>query len=147
MVQFCNHLENGEVCRHGCTRGNGTQQIMCHKFARGRCPHITNACKRGLHCKPKKTTSTQPRGDGFRPYTADTTAEKILKQHLATLGLSPFCENLLDLDADLLETLYRKLAKYRHPDKSPNGASSERFIQLQIAKEHIKQRLPFRTAT
>ena len=100
-------------------------------------------CQRGLHGKP---TSTQPRGDGFRPYITDTDEDKTVKQHLATLGLSPFCEQLQDHDSKMVETIYKQLAKYRHPDKNTDEESHARFIQLQIAKDYIIARLPFRMA-
>ena len=75
--------------------------------------------------------------------TADTVMETELKKHLATLMLSPKCEDLLELDVDILEMLYRRIAVKRHPDKSSNGASGDRFVQLQIAKHHVKEMLPF----
>ena len=60
--------------------------------------------------------------------------------------LSPKCEDLLDLDSEILEAVYRKIAVKRHPDKSSNGASGDRFIQLQMAKVYVKEMLPFRIA-
>jgi len=66
-----------------------------------------------------------------------------LKKHLATLMLSGKCEDLLDLDVGTLEKWYRTLAVKRHPDKGSNGASNERFAQLQNAMEYVRERLPF----
>ena len=111
-------------------------------FMKGKCRYGAH-CQRGLHCEQNKTTSTQPRGDGFRPHTTDTREDKTLKQHLATLGLSPFCEELQDHDRKTVETIYKHLATHRHPDKNPNEESHARFIQLQIAKDYIIARLPY----
>ena len=102
--------------------------------------------------------TTQCRGDGFRPHTTDTAVEITLKKHLATLMLSSKCEDLLDLDSDILEKLYRMLALRRHPDKMkaldsepnvfrPADVSGDRFKQLSMAKEHVEKMLPFRLAT
>ena len=142
VKKYCNKLAYGKFCQHGCIEVNGEAQYVCHKFMRGRCKHSPHDCEHGLHYKPQRH-----RGDGFRPYTTETAAEQLLKQHLATLGLSPFCENLLDYDVDLLETIYRKSAKRRHPDKNANGATGTRFIELTKAKDYIKERLPFRIAS
>ena len=64
--------------------------------------------------------------------------------------LSPKCEDLLDLDSEILEAVYRKIAVKRHPDKAsqvdvcrPASVSCESFIQLQTAKDYVKQMLPF----
>ena len=116
---------------------------MCHQYARGQCKHNGDACDYGLHRKPSEATSTPLRGDGFRPYTTDTAMEIELKKHLATLMLSPFCEDLVDLDVKTLDTLYRMLASKRHPDKHSSGASGERFVQLKNAKDYVEKRLPF----
>ena len=140
---YCNYLNNKGFCKHGCTRVNGTQQIVCHRFARGRCKNSGDDCYHGLHCWREKPTPTQPRGDGFRPHTTATAVETTLQKHLATLMLSPKCEDLLELDVDILEMLYRRIALKRHPDKSSNGASGDRFAQLQTAKDYVKEMLPF----
>ena len=140
--QYCKKLDYGRFCRHGCIKVNHEAQYVCHLFMKGKCRYGAH-CQRGLHCKPNKTTSTQPRGDGFRPYTTDTDEDKTLKQHLATLGLSPFCEELQDHDHKMVETIYKHLATRRHPDKNPNEESHARFIQLQIAKDYIIARLPY----
>ena len=58
--------------------------------------------------------------------------------------LSPRIEDLVDLDSETVETLFRRLALKRHPDKSSNQASGTRFIQLQKAKDYVKEMLPFR---
>ena len=137
--QYCDSLDNGRFCKHGCIKVNHKPQYVCHMFMRGTCRYGSD-CQRGLHGKP----STQPRGDGFRPYITDTDEDKNLKQHLATLGLSPFCEELQDYDRKMVETIYKHLATHRHPDKNPNEESHARFIQLQIAKDYIIARLPFR---
>ena len=115
---------------------------------------IGNDYHRGLHSKFRKPTPTQPRGDGFRPYTTDTAVETTLRKHLATLMLSPKCEDLLDLTPEILETLYTKIAAKRHPDKSaeagvfrPASVRCDRFLQLQMAKEYVKDMIPFRIAT
>ena len=147
---YCNYLNNRGFCKHGCSRVNGTQQIVCHRFARGRCKNSGKACYHGLHCWREKPTPTQPRGDGFRPRATDTTVETTLPKHLATLMLSPKCEDLLDLDSEILEAVYRKIALKRHPDKAsqsdvhrPASVSCDSFTQLQTAKDYVKQMLPF----
>ena len=68
--------------------------------------------------------------------------------------LSPKCEDLLDLTPEILETLYTKIAAKRHPDKSaeasvfrPASVRCDRFLQLQMAKDYVKEMLPFRIAT
>ena len=143
---YCNYLNNRGFCKHGCSRVNGTQQIVCHRFARGRCKKSGKACYHGLHCWREKPNPTQPQGDGFRPRATETELQK----HLATLMLSPKCEDLLDLDSEILEAVYRKIAVKRHPDKAsqvdvcrPASVSCESFIQLQTAKDYVKQMLPF----
>ena len=144
LHKYCKHLDSGKICRHGCIKINGQAQYVCHQFMRGRCRHSKNACRHGLHYAPQKTTPTEARGTGFRPNTIDTAEENKIKQYLGTLGLSPFCENLLDLDVDLLHTIYRKLALHRHPDKNPNEASAARFRELTEAKDYIEKHLPFK---
>ena len=147
---YCNYLNNRGFCKHGCSRVNGTQQIVCHQFARGRCKKSGKACYHGLHCWREKPTPTQPQGDGFRPRATETKLQK----HLATLMLSPKCEDLLDLDSEILEAVYRKIAVQRHPDKAsqadvcrPASVRCDRFLQLQMAKEYVKDMIPFRIAT
>ena len=142
-MKRCKYLKRRQVCPHGCRQADGQVLIMCHQYARGRCKNGADNCHYGLHCKPKKATSSQPRGDGFRPHTTDTAMEIELKKHLAELMLSDKCENLLDLDGEMVESLYRRLAVKRHPDKSSNGASGDRFVTLQIAKHHVMEMLPF----
>ena len=79
--------------------------------------------------------------------------EITLRKHLATLMLSPKCEDLLDLTPEILETLYTKIAAKRHPDKCaeagvfrPASVRCDRFLQLQMAKEYVKDMIPFRIA-
>ena len=99
--------------------------------------------------------TTQCRGDGFRPHTTDTAVEITLKKHLA---ISSKCEDLLDLDSDILEKLYKMLALRRHPDKMkaldsepnvsrPADVKGNRFVQLLEAKEYVEKMLPLRLAT
>ena len=59
--------------------------------------------------------------------------------------LSPKCEDLLDLDSEILEAVYRKIALKRHPDKGCNGGSHERMVDLHNAYEYVRGRLPFST--
>ena len=66
---------------------------------------------------------------------------------------SPKCEDLLDLDSEILEAVYRKIAVKRHPDKAsqvdvfrPASVRCDRFLQLQMAKEYVKDMIPFRIA-
>ena len=161
--KYCKYLNRGEVCKHGCSEVNGKQRIVCHKFARGECKYGNHKCHHGLHthcCQPQKanTMTTQCRGDGFRPHTTDTAVEILLKKHLATLMLSSKCEDLLDLDSDILEKLYKMLALRRHPDKMkaldsepnvsrPADVKGNRFVQLSEAKVYVEKMLPLRLAT
>ena len=69
--------------------------------------------------------------------------ETELKKHLSILMLSSKCEDLLDLDVNTLMKWYRILTLIRHPDKNPNGGSTERFVDLHNAMEYVKERLPF----
>ena len=107
-------------------------------------------CRHGLHrpacfrSEPKQATPAQPRGDGFRPYKKDTEEDERLKGYLATLMLSRRIEDLMDLDGELVDSLYRKLAAKRHPDKDANEEAGRRFIELQTAREEVKKKLPFR---
>ena len=66
-----------------------------------------------------------------------------LKKHLAVLMLSSKCEELLDLDVDILNRWYRIVALKRHPDKGCNGGSHERMVDLHNAYEYVRGRLPF----
>ena len=136
----CKYLDRGARCYKGCTH----DFIVCHLYAKGRCRQRGLSCNNGYHYKPTVTPLQRQkvRGNGFRPYVPDGAAETELKKHLATLMLSSRCEDLLDLDAEIIETLYRRLSLKRHPDKC-NGQGSELFRQLQEAKEYVKRMLPF----
>ena len=131
----CAELKRTGFCTRGCKIINGKKVIMCHKFQRGECGGTGDRCDHGLHRKP--------RGDGFRPYSEDTSQETELKKHLAELMLSPRKEDLADLDSEIVDMLYKKLSLKRHPDKVGNQASCTRFIQLQNAKDYVKENLPF----
>ena len=144
-ARYCSALDKGHACRYGCSH----TLILCHRFARGECWHKSDEWCHGFHHKPTNHRDQMPRGprvrgDGFRPYTTDTTVETELKQHLSTLMLSSKIEDLLDLDSEMIDTVYRKLALKRHPDKADNGGASKRFIQLQKARDYVKEILPFR---
>lgn len=156
-TKYCKFLNREEVCQYGCGKINGKQKIMCHKCARGECKY-GEECHHGLHRQPRTPNSvtTQPRGDGFRRHTTDTAVEITLKKHLAALMLSSRCKDLLELDSDTLEKLYKMLALKRHPDKmialdsepaNPANVSGDRFVQLLKAKEYVEKMLPFRLAT
>ena len=148
-MQWCKYLDRNQRCRFGCREEHGQQTIMCHRFGRGECRYPAGECRHGMHYSPQPrgngspTTSTQPRGDGFRPHLPDTAMEIELKKHLAILMLSSKCEELLDLDVDTLNRWYRSLTLKRHPDKGCNGGSHERMVDLHNAYEYVRGRLPF----
>ena len=149
-MKGCKFLDSNRRCRYGCSGADGERTIMCHQFHRGTCRFRERSqCPYGRHCAPQprgdapQTTPIQPRGDRFRRHLPDTPMETELKKHLSILMLSSKCEDLLDLDVGTLERLYRSLTLIRHPDKNPNGASHERFIELHNAMEYVKERLPF----
>ena len=148
--QKCKNLDAIGFCEHGCSIMKGKRFIMCHKFARGQCKYTSRDCTHGLHrpacfrSEPKQATPAQSRGDGFRPYKKDTEEDERLKGYLATLMLSRRIEDLVDLDGELVDSLYRKLAAKRHPDKDANEEAGRRFIELQTAREEVKKKLPFR---
>ena len=148
-MQWCKFLASKRVCPHGCSEVHGQQTIMCHRFDRGRCRTPAGNCPHGMHYLPQprykraNTTSTQPRGDGFRPHLPDTAMEIQLKKHLGVLMLSGKCEELLDLDVDTLGRWYRSLTLKRHPDKGCHGGSHERMVDLRNAYEYVRGRLPF----
>ena len=151
-MPYCKHVDNGKLCRHGCIIFKGKAHYVCHQFMKGYCYHSGKRCKRGLHSKPNVQSSSgsaerpasETRGDGFRPYKADSDDDKTLKGHLRVLGLSQFCEDLLDYDATMIDSIYRKLAPRRHPDKSLNDDSNHAMVQLTAAKDYVKQKLPLR---
>ena len=148
-MQYCKFLDRGKTCHFGCREEHGQQTIMCHRFGRGECRSPAGNCPHGMHYPPQprgngsQTTSTQPRGDGFRPHLPDTAMEMELKEHLATLMLSSKCEELLDLDKDTLDRWYRSLTLKRHPDKGCNGGSHEKMVELHNAYEYVRGSLPF----
>ena len=153
MGKYCKYLNRAQDCKHGCTEVNGKQSIVCHRFSRGECKYGDD-CRHGLHSNPRRPI-LQRRGSGFRPQTPDTMEEITLKQHLARLMLSQKCEELLELDSNMLEKWCKMIALKRHPDKmmalesEPDVSRPTRgnaFLQLQMAKEYVMERLPFRIA-
>ena len=148
-MKGCKYLDSKQGCPYGCSEAHSEQTIMCHRFHRGTCRYRASNCPYGMHypLQPRgdgsQTTPIQPRGDRFRPHLPDTAMEIELKKHLSILMLSSKCEDLLDLDVGILEKWYRILTLIRHPDKSSNGASNERFVQLHNAMEYVKEKLPF----
>ena len=140
--KYCKFLDQGRPCEFGCYHGSYRTFFVCHKYVRGQC-HNTK-CKRGEHPLKRRSegedrSAQRSRGDGFKPYAADGENEEKLKKHLATLGLSARCEDLLDYDAKTIESVYRKLASKRHPDKcGGTEEANQRFKQLQSTWVSIK---------
>lgn len=150
-MSYCKYMDNGSYCRHGCTRIHGEARIVCHRWRKGCCFSRGYRCKRGYHSLPTirpsscsaKRPATEPRGDGFRPYISDTEDDKELKKHLRTLGLSTFCEDLLDHDEHMIDAVWRQLAKHRHPDKKSTDGANNAMVQLTNARDFVKARMPF----